>query len=308
MSFSLQKKGNMNKTVLIVDDDKVQAQNLYTALKKRLPQYDYIPSWEERDIMSKTLGLFIPLAIVDIRMDGFSIDGFQVMDQILEVNPFAKFIVVSAYLGEYQAKLSDYMQRGAILALSEKNEFAKWIPELVNLIEPFFKKNVNPIAVQFLEDMYADVKNDQDTYQKGVKFEEFVVMLFRQMGFVHIEKRVKDEAENEVDLIVRNDINDTFFGKYGRYIFVECKNKPDEGFSKNDFIVFNNKVQSSHGDCNLGMVFTTGHIKRTVYKEYLKEAKDQSRIIFLDSALILQLIHTPNMIEELKEIADKQVL
>lgn len=297
----------MNKTVLIVDDDKIQAENLLTALKERLPQFEFIASFEERDIMSKALGLFVSLAVVDLRMDGFSIDGFQVMDQILEVNPFAKFIVVSAYLDEYKTKLSDYMQKGAILALSEKKEFIHWIPELAELIDSFFNKKGNPIAIQFLEDMYAEVKNDTDTYQKGLRFEEFVVMLFRQMGFMHIEKRVKDEAENEVDLIVRNDIDDTFFCKYGRYIFVECKNKPDEGFSKNDFIVFNNKVQSSHGDCNLGMVFTTGHVKRTVYREYLKDAKEASRVIFLDSALILQLIHTPNMIEEMKEIADKQV-
>lgn len=297
----------MNKTVLVVDDDKVQAENLYTALKERLPQYDFVAAFEEHDIMSKALGLYIPLAVVDLRMDRFSIDGFQVMDQILEVNPFAKFIVVSAYLDEYKPKLSDYMQNGSILALSEKSEYSRWIPEISGYIEGFFNKNINPIAVQFLEDMYAEVKNDTDTYRKGLKFEELVVMLFRQMGFAHIEKRVKDEADNEVDLIVRNDINDSFFCKYGRYIFVECKNKPDEGFSKNDFIVFNNKVQSSHGDCNLGIVFTTGHIKRTVYKEYLKEAKEQSRIIFLDSALILQLIRTPIMIDEMKEIADKQV-
>ena len=94
---------------------------------------------------------------------------------------------------------------------------------------------------------------------------------------------------------------------YSVYIFVECKNRPELGFSKNDFIVFNKKVSSSNGDSNFGVVFTTGHIKRTVYLEALRESEKGVKILYLGSGEIARLIHTPNMLDEFKEIIDRQV-
>lgn len=297
----------MNKSILIIDDQEMQARELCKALQKKMDDCTFSYAFEENDIMTKVITQFYSIAIVDLRMDKYDIDGFAVMDQIMTANPYAKIIVISAFLGEYMPKLSEYMSRGALLAWSEKKDFDKWIPELTTIISDYYSKDVNPVAVQILEDMYANAKNEPDTYKKGKMFEEFVVGLFRQMGFVHIETRVRDEAKNEIDIIVRNDIADPFFSKFGRYIFAECKNKPNEGFDKNDFIVFHKKVSSSNGDSNLGVVFTTGHIKRTVYLEALKESGKDVKILYLSSGEIVRLIHTPNMLDEFKEIIDSQV-
>ena len=182
-----------------------------------------------------------------------------------------------------------------------------WVPELTKIIEGYFNKDLNPFAIQILEDLYANAKNEPNTAKKGRMFEEFVVGLFRQMGFIHIETRVRDKASNEIDLIVRNDLNDAFFSKFGRYLFVECKNRPELGFSKNDFILFNKKISASNGDSNLGVVFTTGHIKRSVYLEALRESEKGIKILYLGSGEIMRLIHTPNMLDEFKEIIDRQV-
>lgn len=298
----------MNKSILIIDDDETQARELCKALQNKLQECSFSYAFEESDIMAKVITHFYSIAIVDLRMDKYEIDGFAVMDQIMMANPYAKIIVISAYLGEYMPKLSEYMSKGSLLSWSEKKDYDKWIPELTSAIRDYYSKDINPVAVQILEDMYAAAKNEPDGAKKGKMFEEFVVGLFRQMGFVHIGTRVKDEASNEIDIIVRNDIDDPFFGKYGRYIFVECKNKPENGFSKNDFIVFHKKVSSSNGDCNLGVVFTTGYIKRTVYFEALKESSNDVKIIYLSSGEIVRLIHTPDMLDEFKEIMDEQVV
>ena len=77
--------------------------------------------------------------------------------------------------------------------------------------------------------------------------------------------------------------------------------------AKNDFILFNKKVSSSNGDSNLGVVFTTGPIKHTVYLEALRESEKGVKILYLGSAEIAKLIHTPNMLDEFKEIIDRQV-
>lgn len=299
----------MNKSILIIDDNEIQARELCKALQKKLPEWSFSYAYEESDIKAKVITRFYSIAILDLRMDKYEIDGFAAMDNIMSINPFAKIIIVSAYLGEYMPKLSKNtaLSKGAILAWSEKKAYEQWIPELATIINDYYSRDINPIAVQILEDMFAKAKNEPDKVRKGKMFEEFVVGLFRQMGFAHIGTRVKDEASNEIDIIVRNDISDTFFSKYGRYIFVECKNKPEDGFSKNDFIVFHKKISSSKGDSNLGVVFTTGYIKRTVKLEALKESCNDVKIIYLSSGEIARLIHTPDMLDEFKEIMDEQV-
>ena len=297
----------MNKSILIIDDQEKQAKDLCEALQTKLKDCSLRYASKEDDIMAKIITQYYSVAIVDLRMDGYSIDGFDVMNQITTANPYAKIIIISAYMKDYMLRVSEYISKGAILALSEKKDYGIWIPELTSIINDYFNKDINPIAVQILENLFATAKNETDTLRKGKLFEEFVVGLFRQMGFVHIETRVRDKACNEIDLIVRNDLNDPFFSKFGRYIFVECKNKPELGFSKNDFIVFNKKVSSSNGDSNFGVVFTTGHVRRTVYLEALRESEKGIKILYLGSGEIAKLIHTPNMLDEFKEIIDRQV-
>lgn len=298
----------MNKTILIFDDEELQAKNLAEALQSEFPDFDFLYEWRESKIRNIIISKFFSIALVDLRMDRYSFDGFGIIDLISEVNPYAKIIAVSAYTDEYMKKLSDYMYNGKILAISDKESYDTWIPKLKDIINGYYSKGLNPIVVQVLEESFALAKNETDTYKKGKMFEEFVVNLFRQMGFIYIESRKRDISSNELDLIVRNDINDNFFNKFSRYIYVECKNKPESGFDKNDFIVFNNKVISSSGNSDLGIVFTTGYIKRTVFQEALKECKFNTKIVFLSSSEIIRLIHTSKMLDEFKEIIDEQVL
>lgn len=298
----------MNRTILVIDDEELQAKNLAEALQKELPEYVFNYVWEEDEIQKVVVSTYYAIALVDLRMDGYKFDGFEIINLISEVNPYAKVIAVSAYTEEYMQKLSGYMSEGKLLSITEKETFDKWIPRLKNMIETYYNKGLNPITVQVLEDSFAEAKNEKDAFKKGKKFEDFVVNLFRQMGFAHIETRKRDAASNELDLIIRNDINDTFFNKFKRYIYVECKNKPESGIDKNDFIVFNNKVQSSFGNSDIGIMFTTGTVKHTVLREALKECKYNIKIIFLSSSEILRLIRAPKMLEEFKEIIDEQVL
>lgn len=298
----------MKQSILIIDDEEVQARNLAEALSNELPDFDVVYASKEEDIQTTIVSRYFSIALIDLRMDNYMFDGCEIIEWISEINPYAKVIAVSAYTEEYILKLSSYMSEGKLLAISEKESYNTWIPKLKSIILGYEKRSTDSIVVKVLEESYANAKNESDTFLKGKMFEDFVVNLFRQMGFIHVETRKKDSALNEVDLIIRNDINDPFFSKFGRYIFVECKNKPEYGFDKNDFIVFNNKVLSSSGNCDLGVVFTTGKIKSTVYKEALKETKFDSKIVFLGSSEIMQLIHTPRMIDAFKEIIDFQVI
>lgn len=297
----------MNRSILIIEEDEHQALSLLTALRDTMTDCDFSYASNANDIMAKIITQYYSIAIVDIQMDHSNFDGFMVMDHIINTNPYTKIIVVSDFNNESIQRISEYLTKGNILTITEKKTYQTWIPELSSLIRDYFQKDINPIAVQILEDLYAQAKNETNIHKKGRMFEEFVVGLFRQMGFIHIDTRIHDKAENEIDIIVRNDLTDPFFNKFGRYVFVECKNRPEIGFTKNDFIVFNKKVSSSNGDSNLGVVFTTGYISRAVYLEALRESEKGVKIIYLGSAEITRLIHTPNMLDEFKEIIDRQV-
>ncbi len=158
-----------------------------------------------------------------------------------------------------------------------------------------------------LVNLYSEVKDEENTFLKGQRFENFVALLFQNIGFSEVLKRVKDKSMNEVDLIVRNDIDDKFLSKFGKYILIECKNKPTEKVGKNDFIVFQNKLSATNGLAELGFLFTTSSFARTAYIEALRESKGQVKVIFVDNPLIMLLLKSSNPRETLKRIIDDQV-
>ena len=141
----------MNKSILIIDDHEKQAKELREKLQKSLKECSLDHASKEDDILAKVTTQYYSVAIVDLRMDGYNIDGFDVMSQIMTANPYAKIIIISAYLKDYMLRISEYISKGAILALSEKKDYGVWIPELTSIINDYFNKDLNLIAVQILE-------------------------------------------------------------------------------------------------------------------------------------------------------------
>ncbi|QGW28576.1 response regulator [Phnomibacter ginsenosidimutans] len=299
----------MRNSVLVIDDVKEQAEGLSKALTGAISNCTFEPVFEEETIINAIENRFYNLAIVDLRMDGFSFDGIHVIKKIFEVNPFAKVLIVSAFKGEYFTKLKDLLLSGKVLDVLDKESYDIWIPKLKSVIELYFQKldqdssEINNALLQF----YSETKNEKDTYLKGEKFEHFLSLVFQSIGFKQVLKRVIDGSKNEVDLIIRNDVADTFLGKFGKYILIECKNKPNEGVSKNDFIVFKSKIENSNGFAELGILATSGYIAKTTYIEAVRGSKDRNKIIFLSNIEIERLIRAENKLSEFKAIIDSQV-
>lgn len=299
----------MRKNILIIDDVKEQAEGLTKGLSKVLPDYSFECRYTESEILEAIENRFFSLAIVDIRMDDFIFDGIDVVNKIFEVNPFAKVIIVSAFKDEYLIKLKDLLLTGKVLDIQDKESLDIWLPKLKDRIEEYYNKlnddpsEINNALLQF----YSEAKNEPDTYKKGEKFEHFISLMFQSIGFKQVLKRVKDKSLNEVDLIIRNDIDDNFISKFGKYILVECKNKPKKGVDKNDFIVFNNKLKNTNGLADLGIIATTGYITRNTYLEAIRESGDIRKILFLSNPEIERLIKTNDKLSQFKMLIDSQV-
>jgi CheY-like chemotaxis protein len=299
----------MNKSVLIIDDEKHQAIGLAKALKKELNQIDFFSVYEQNDIKTSIIEKFYSLAIVDIRMDSFDFDGIALINDIIEKNPFAKILIVSAFTNEYLAQTKKLLLSGKIVDIVEKEELDIWIPKLKQIIESYFiELEDNPSQLnKALLDFYSESKNTDDTYIKGEKFEQFVSLLFGSIGFKDIKHRVIDKSLNEVDLIIRNEIDDKFLNKLGNYFLVECKNKPNTKVDKNDFIVFASKLKSTNGLANIGFLFTSNFITRNTYLEALRTSNDTKKVIFFSNPEIERLLKSNDIKEEFKKIIDEQV-
>lgn len=298
------------RRILVIDDEMLQAKALAQKIEKIITYSKVTPVWEEEDIVDIIDNRYYNMVILDIRMDRYKIDGIDLAKRIVEINPYAKIIFVSAFLGEYLSQLLPLVQGGNILGYTtKKNDYDEWGEELTQLIMPYYEdldKNPQQLQIALLQE-YSDLKEETDSYKRGVMFENFTSILFSSMGFTEIKKRVKDKSMNETDLVIRNDIDDIFLAKFGKYILVECKNKRGDDVNKNDFIVFQEKLKSTNGLAEIGFMLTTTSFTRTAYLEALRESKSSHKIYFLDNTLILQLIQSDNMLDQLKHIIDDQV-
>ena len=298
------------RKILVIDDERVQADALARNVHKEIPFSSVFYASSEEDIKSVIEDKFYNLAILDIRMDGYSFDGISLAEKIVEINPFAKILFVSKFIPEYYEKITSLMKNGNILGFMEKKvDYAEWGAELKKVIMEYYEDlDANPQQISSaLVNLYSEVKDEEDTYLKGQRFENFVALLFQNIGFSEILKRVKDKSLNEVDLIVRNDIDDKFLSKFGKYILIECKNKPSEKVDKNDFIVFQTKLLATNRLAELGFIFTTSSFARTAYLEAVRDSKGDVKVIFVDNPLIMRLLKSSNPRETLKRIIDEQV-
>jgi CheY-like chemotaxis protein len=300
----------MKRSVLIIDDVKEQAEGLEKGLRKSLPlEYDLKCVYEEKEILENIDNRYFSLAIVDLRMDGFSFDGIELIKKIIEKNPFAKILIVSAFKGEYLLQLKDLFLTGKIIDVLDKEDYDIWIPKISNIIETYHSDAFNsPDEINnALLEYYSNAKNETNIASKGEKFEHFVSLLFQCIGYKSISKRVIDKSLNEVDLIIRNEIEDHFLNKFGKYILIECKNKPKDKVDKNTFIVFNNKLKNTNGLAELGIIATSGYLTRNTYLEALRESSDVRKIIFISNHEFQRLIMSYNKLETFKNIIDEQV-
>jgi len=130
----------MEKTILIVDDEKAQVDGLCKSLSEALPDITFIGSSEETEMKRMIEHRFYSIAIVDLRMDKFAFDGIDLIKEIFQVNPFANIIIVSAFKDEYFGNLKELILTGKIINVFEKEQFKTLSEKLVSTIREYYEK------------------------------------------------------------------------------------------------------------------------------------------------------------------------
>lgn len=299
----------VTRKILVIDDEKPQAIALAKTIESVIPMSNVLNASAKEEIINSVENKFYNLAVIDIRMDAYDFNGISLARRILEINPYAKILFVSKFIPEYLDELTPLLQNGNVLGFSDKKiDYDEWGEELKNVILPYYEQlDSNPQSISTaLINMYSELKDEENTYLKGSRFEDFISLLFQSIGFSEIVKRTRDKSLNEVDLIVRNEIDDPFLTKFGKYILIECKNHLDT-IDKNDFILFKSKLNATNGLAELGFFITTSSFKRTAYLEALRSSEGHHKIVFIDNSLLMRLMKSEDPREELKRIIDYQV-
>lgn len=299
----------VTRKILVIDDEKPQAIALAKTIESVIPMSNVLNASAKEEIINYVENKFYNLAVIDIRMDAYDFNGISLARRILEINPYTKILFVSKFIPEYLDELTPLLQNGNVLGFSDKKiDYDEWGEELKNVILPYYKQlDSNPQSISTaLINMYSELKDEENTYLKGSRFEDFISLLFQSIGFSEIVKRTRDKSLNEVDLIVRNEIDDPFLTKFGKYILIECKNHLDT-IDKNDFILFKSKLTATNGLAELGFFITTSSFKRTAYLEALRSSEGHHKIVFIDNSLLMRLMKSEDPREELKRIIDYQV-
>ncbi|WP_373742043.1 response regulator [Neisseria sp.] len=300
----------MNKHILVIDDEKLQAEALARQLNDRMYNsgYKFEPLHSESEINNAINDRFCSLAIIDLRMDDYEFNGIDLYHRIIKNNPLAKVILVSAWLPEFTNSLKDIFLSGNVLQVMEKESMEIWVPKIQGIIENFFNRQEEGLSEnsRMLMNAYIRAKNEENSQKKGMLFEEFLTNLFGQIGFHFIQKRVTDST-SEVDLILRNDINDKFLEKFGKYILVEAKNRPSSPVNKSDFVSFKAKLDSTNQLAELGIIASSYSIAGTVRLEALRTSREAGKILLFANNELINLITADDKQYAFKKLIDEQI-
>lgn len=302
-------KFKMEKTILIFDDDYLQNNALKKSLSELLPGYQFEAYSTVSEIGYALENRFFTLVILNIRMDKSGINGIEIISKIFELNPIAHILLMSPDREIYDSALATVLKTGKIIDIITKKVEAS---HTAKLLEPIIinyydrlSEDISILNTSLLQN-YSDAKNETDLHKKGVLFERFICLFFGFLGYRDIQKRKIDLSRNELDLSIRNETKDPFLNKFGKYILIECKNKPGYHIGKNDFIIFNTKLKNSSGLSELGIIATTGGFAKTTYLEAMRESGNSNKVLFLSNVEFIRLIQSDNKIEEFKKIIDEQ--
>ncbi len=311
----------MKFSILHIDDQELEGRLLKLELEKADANLQVLTASAPEEMQDAVENYYYHVAIIDLQYDNpkynYKFDGIEIIKQIVAVNPMAKIIVVSGYTKSFMKDLNEllkirnpYFSSPNLIAIIEKEgDSTKTAQEiLVKIQEAQHEYEMMPWVLQnALESDYADAKNEPNSQLKGKKFERFVSLLFGNMGFQHIQRNVKDRS-NEVDLIIRNDISDSFFEKFSSHFLIECKNfSARNKVDKNDFNAFEKKLKTSHGMTKLGFLITSNSFASTIQQEARVSASEDYKIILLSNIEIIRILRTSNRFETLKNIISEQV-
>lgn len=194
-------------------------------------------------------------------------------------------------------------------ALIYANNIIDWIDNTVQTAQEGASGLINGIIEKYnetsllkLPDLIEKVKTTLDTDEKGKYLEELVARFFSEIsGFKIIErKRTKTE---EIDIVIVNNSDDSFWKAESNLILIECKNWTKKPAGKNEYVAFREKLENRRGRAKLGFFISGKGFAKTFGLEDLRNSKADLLIVPIDLKHLIEIIEKQlNYADELQKL------
>src|SRR5262249_42003662 len=157
--------------------------------------------------------------LLDMRMPAGT-EGLDILVQLKQLRPQTPVIMMSAY-GDIPRTV-EAMRRGALDFVPKDEHFRDRITfEVSEVIRTTHLVADRELLIQA---KYEAVQRGGNAQTKGKALEELVAALFDSVeGFMVVERN-SHTANEEIDLVIRNESRDPVWQREGSLILVECKN------------------------------------------------------------------------------------
>lgn len=194
-------------------------------------------------------------------------------------------------------------------SLTYANSIVDWIDNTVQTAQEGASELINGIIEKYnetsllkLPDLIEKVKTTLDTDEKGKYLEELVARFFSEInGFKIIErKRTKTE---EIDIVIVNNSDDSFWKAESNLILIECKNWTKKPAGKNEYVAFREKLENRRGRAKLGFFISGKGFAKTFGLEDLRNSKADLLIVPIDLKHLIEIIEKQlNYADELQKL------
>lgn len=222
-------------------------------------------------------------------------DGLELLTEIERRSPGAKTIVVTGYASPkaieraFNAGVYDYVEKTenfeTLLRAKVRNasEMAR---------QQWLARSSQTETDAQLERLWADVRVETDRNRKGRLLEDLLELLFRLVpGFVVTARR--RGADEEFDLIVRNESTDPLWSKESALILIECKNWSSR-VGPDELDRFVSKLERRYGRAKLGFFVAANGFTRGFASTLATGRQRDVLVVPLDATALQRLVDGPD--------------
>lgn len=224
--------------------------------------------------------------------------------------PEAKVIIATGYAEASSIKRAftlgvyDYLEKNALF-----EHFLR--VKVRNAMEVWRERHLAALGVEQREAEIAQTwkhaQTEGDPNKKGELLERLMLLVFRSIpGFEHAQVN-RQNALEEIDVVVQNNSTDPLWQKEGSYLLIECKHwsKP---VGVPELKLFRQKIEDRYGRSALGFFIAPGGYAETTRIEALTRRPSDSLVVLLGRAELDQLVATRDRNGLLKQLHAKAVI
>ncbi len=127
--------------------------------------------------------------------------------------------------------------------------------------------------------------------EKGKSLEELVAFFMQRIEGFHVRERVRTNNE-EIDLVIFNESDNSPWNKESQFILVECKNWKTQKVDKNEYVSFSRKLENRGSRANVGIFISSSGYTEGFHQERIRDSRNKRLIIDINTSELLECLET----------------